>query len=218
MPTRLQSPPTRAVARPRVLEIGFRARNLRGGGSGEARSRLKGVSACCFRSDREGGLFTAIGQILGTATLGRMDALEYRRPPVTVSFEDLRRRGLPQVLFVHPFLPEGVTVCDVSGFAEMIEEAYCNPSTLSMRMELDEDGNERCRGIGNNGRWEWMVTRPTKLRNGQRYTSILQNISEILIAPELNGHRLCTVDLVPNGKEHLIDNPTPIVFAIRSGR
>lgn len=35
--------------------------------------------------------------------------------PVTASFEDLRRRGLPEVLFVHSSLPEGVTICDVNG-------------------------------------------------------------------------------------------------------
>jgi hypothetical protein len=142
--------------------------------------------------------------------------MRYRRPSVTASFEDLRRRRLPQVFFVHPYLPEGVTVCDISGFAEMIEEAYQTPRTLSMAMEPDEDGNERCMGIGNNGMWEWMVTRPTKLRNGQRHTSVLQSISQILIAPEIDGQRLCTVELKPTGQEHLIANQKPIVFAIRT--
>lgn len=145
-----------------------------------------------------------------------MDAMRYRRPPVTASFEDLRRRRLPQVLFVHPFLPEGVTVCDISGFAEMIEEAYRTPFTLHMAMELDEDGNERCMGIGNNGMWEWMVTRPTKLRNGERYTSVLQGISQILIAPEIDGQRLCTVEVTPTGEDHLIAGRRPIIFAIRT--
>jgi hypothetical protein len=149
-------------------------------------------------------------------TLGNMDAMEYRRPPATASFEDLRRRSLPQVLFVHPYLPEGVIVCDIGEFAAMIEEAYRTPYTLHMEMEPDENGNERCAGIGNNGMWEWMVTRPTKLRNGQRYTSILQNISQILIAPELNGQRLCTVELTPSGKDHLIASPEPITFTIQS--
>jgi hypothetical protein len=36
---------------------------------------------------------------------GPRDDLGYRRPPVTASFEDLRRQGLPEVLFVHSFLP-----------------------------------------------------------------------------------------------------------------
>jgi hypothetical protein len=142
--------------------------------------------------------------------------MEYRRPLVTASFEDLRRRRLPQVLFVHPFLPEGVTVCDISGFAAMIEEAYRTPNTLNMRMEPDEDGNERCAGIGNNGRWEWLVTRPTRLRNGQRYTSLLHGIEQILIAPEVDGQRVCTVDLIRNGREHLLASRRPIVFSIQS--
>lgn len=63
---------------------------------------------------------------------GPRDDLGYRRPPVTASFEDLRRRGLPEVLFVHSFLPEGVTICDVNVFAAMIEEAYNLPRTLLM--------------------------------------------------------------------------------------
>lgn len=144
-----------------------------------------------------------------------MDAMEYRRPPVTVSFEDLRRRRLPQVLFVHPFLPEGVTVCDVNGFAAMIEEAYRTPFTLHLHGEPDENGNERYGGIGNNGRWEWMVSRPSQPRNGQRYASILQRISEVLIGPELNGQRLCTVDPAWNGKEHLLASAEPITFTIQ---
>ena len=162
-----------------------------------------------------GGSSTTTGQVLGAGTLGRMDAMKYRRPPVTASFEDLRQRGLPEVLFVHPYLPEGVTVCDITGFGAMIQEAYRTPFTLHMERELDENGNERCAGIGNNGRWEWMVTRPTKLRDGRRYTSILQGISQILIAPELDGKRLCTVDLTPSGKDHLIADLKPISFPIQ---
>lgn len=145
-----------------------------------------------------------------------MDVMRYQRPPVTASFADLRRRRLPQVLFVHPFLPEGVTVCDINGFAAMIEEAYYTSHALNMEMDLDEDGNEQCAGIGNNGRWEWIVTRPTALRNGQRYTSLLHNISHVLIAPELDGRRLCTVDLLPTGKEHLLASRNPITFSIQS--
>ena len=147
-----------------------------------------------------------------------MDAMEYRRPPVTASFEDLRRRRLPQVLFVHPALPEGVTVCDINGFAAMIEEAYHIPFTLNMRMGLDENGNERCAGIGNNGKWEWRVTRPTRLRTGQRYTSLYQGISQLLIAPEVDGMRLCTVEVTLSGQEHLLASRKPITFAIRTGR
>jgi hypothetical protein len=81
---------------------------------------------------------------------GPRDDLGYRRPPVTASFEALRRQGLPEVLFVHSFLPEGVTICDVNVFAAMIEEAYNPPTTLLLDAP-DENGSQRCRGVGNNG-------------------------------------------------------------------
>ena len=145
-----------------------------------------------------------------------MDAMQYRRPPATVSFEDLRRRCLPQVLFVHPFLPEGVTVCDINEFAAMIEDAYHTPNTLHMRMDRDENGNERCAGIGNNGRWEWLVTRPTRLRGGERYASCLQGIWQILIAPESDGQRLCTVELTAHNSDRLVVSRKPITFRIRA--
>jgi len=144
--------------------------------------------------------------------------MSYSRPPVTASFEDLRRRRLPQVLFVHPYLPEGITICDISGFAAMIEEAYRTPSTLHMAVEPDVEGDHRCTGIGNNGMWVWMVTRPTKPRNGQRYTSILQRISHILIAPEADARRLCTVELTPSGRDHLLSSRKPITFTIEALR
>jgi hypothetical protein len=65
--------------------------------------------------------------------LGPVDAMRYRRPPVTVPFDDLSQRGLPRLLFVNHHLPEGVTVCDVDVFAAMIEEAYqaAGPCTTS---------------------------------------------------------------------------------------
>lgn len=47
--------------------------------------------------------------------LGPIDAMRYRRPPVTVSFNSLSQRSLPRTLFVNSRLPEGVTVCDVNG-------------------------------------------------------------------------------------------------------
>jgi hypothetical protein len=106
---------------------------------------------------------------------GRRDDLGYRRPPVTASFADLRRRGLPEVLFVHSFLPEGVTICDVNVFAAMIEEAYHSPRTLLVDAS-DENGNQRCRGVGNNGIWEWAVVTPGR-RAGWRMT----------LAPERDG-------------------------------
>jgi hypothetical protein len=123
------------------------------------------------------------------ASLGPMDAVQfgsredlgYRRPPVTASFEDLRRRGLPEVLFVHSFLPEGVTICDVNVFAAMIEEAYNPPRTLLLGAP-DENGNQLCRGVGNNGIWEWAVVTPG-WRSGWRMT----------LAPERDGQRRATV-------------------------
>jgi hypothetical protein len=82
---------------------------------------------------------------------GPRDDLGYRRPPVTASFEDLRRRGLPEVLFVHSHLPEGVTICDVNMFAAMIQEAYLTPGTLHPHHTgPDEDGNDQYTGLGNN--------------------------------------------------------------------
>ena len=97
--------------------------------------------------------------------LGPRDDLGYRLPAVTASFEDLRRRGLPEVLFVHSFLPEGVTVCDVNVFAAMIEEAYNPPRTLLVDAP-DENGNQLCRGVGNNGIWEWGCSPPDGDRAG----------------------------------------------------
>jgi hypothetical protein len=92
--------------------------------------------------------------IVDAVQFGPRDDLGYRRPPVTASFQDLPRRALPEVLFVHSFLPEGVTVCDVNGFAAMIEEAYHTPNTLHMHPDLDGNGNEQCTGIGGTGSWE----------------------------------------------------------------
>jgi hypothetical protein len=146
---------------------------------------------------------------------GPVDAMGYRRPPVTVSFEDLRRRGLPQVLFVHSFLPEGVTVCDINVFATMIEEAYHTPGTLHMHTELDDDGNQQCVGIGNNGTWEWETTRPTAPRGGQQYTSCRQAIGRILLAPEREGLRLCTVDPLWPEPDPLAST-SPVTFPIRT--
>jgi hypothetical protein len=58
---------------------------------------------------------------------------------------------LPTVLFVNRYLHEGVTVCDVSVFAAMIEEAYHTPGALHMLPDLDEHGNQQCTGIGSTG-------------------------------------------------------------------
>lgn len=113
---------------------------------------------------------------------GLREDLGYRRPPATASFGELRHRGLPEILFVHSFLPEGVTICDVSTFAAMIEEAYNPPRTLLM-LPPDADGDQRCYGVGNNGMWEWAAVVPG-LRSGWRMT----------LAPERHGQREATVE------------------------
>jgi hypothetical protein len=66
------------------------------------------------------------------------DDLGYRRSLITAAYDGLRRRGLPEVLLVHSWLPEGVTVCAVRVFAAMIEEAYHTPGALLMNPP-DED-------------------------------------------------------------------------------
>lgn len=50
-----------------------------------------------------------------------MDVMGYRRPPVTVSFDDLSQRGAPRMLFVNAQLPEGVIACDIGVFAAMMQ-------------------------------------------------------------------------------------------------
>jgi hypothetical protein len=113
---------------------------------------------------------------------GLREDLGYRRPPVTAAFEDLRRRGLPEVLFVHAFLPEGVTICDVSVFAAMVEEAYSGSRTLILDAP-DGNGSQLCRGVGNNGNWEWAVVSPGR-RSGWRMT----------LAAERDGQRQATIE------------------------
>jgi hypothetical protein len=146
----------------------------------------------------------------GTIRVGRTDAVQfgpwedlgYRRPPVTASFEDLRRRGLPEVLFVHSFLPEGVTVCDVNVFAAMIAEAYNPPRTLLVD-EPDVNGNQQCRGVGNNGIWEWAVVSPGR-RPGWQMT----------LAPERDGQRQATIEARTVEHGHSVIGPTLATFPI----
>jgi hypothetical protein len=147
---------------------------------------------------------------------GPVDAMRYRRPPVTVSFDDLSQRGLPRLLFVNHHLPEGVTVCDVNVFAAMIEEAYQAAGPLHY-VHQDEHGNEWCVGLGGTGVWEWWVVRAGKPINGERYASPQQSILRILFAPEKNGKRLCTVDL-NRYPGHEPEDDSPITFTIDTGR
>ncbi|HXL89681.1 MAG TPA: hypothetical protein VN969_12035 [Streptosporangiaceae bacterium] len=148
---------------------------------------------------------TVVAVMLGfvhAVQFGRRDDLGYRRPPVTASFDDLRRRGLPEVLFVHSFLPEGVTICDVNVFAAMIEEAYHPPRTLLVDAS-DENGNQRCRGVGNNGIWEWAVVTPGR-RSGWRMT----------LAPERDGQRQAIIEAVTAERGHVQVGPNLVTFPI----
>ncbi len=111
---------------------------------------------------------------------GPVDALGYRRPPANVAYDDLRRQGLPPVLFAHTYLPEGVTICDVRGFAALIEHAHHDRALLTL--PDGEDGAVLCRGFPNNGLAEWRIVTP----NPPAYTWPLR------IAAERDGHHLCT--------------------------
>jgi hypothetical protein len=145
--------------------------------------------------------------------LGPKDAMGYRRPPVTVSFDELSRRGLPRLLFVNGSVPEGVIACDISVFAAMIKEAYQAGSLRFVRP--DEHGNDQCVGLGGTGIWQWGVTRAGKPINGDRYASPHQAICRILFSPEKDGKRVCTVDL--NGYPgHEPEDDSPITFTIRT--
>ena len=148
--------------------------------------------------------------------LGPMDAMEgmrYRRPPATVSFDDLSRRGLPRVLFVNRHLPEGVTVCDITVFAAMIRQAKMDGALRYVRP--DELGNDQCVGLGSTGIWEWSVVRPSKPIDGLRYTSPLHGICRILFSPEKDGKQVCTLDLNVS-PSHDPEDDSPITFTIRT--
>jgi hypothetical protein len=139
---------------------------------------------------------------------GPKDGMAYRRPSVTVSFDDLSQPGLPRVLFVNVNLPEGITVCDINVFAAMIKEAQAAGSLRYVRP--DEYGNDQCAGLGGTGIWEWLVVRAGKPVNGDRYASLHQGICRILFAPEKDGKWVCTVDL--NGYPgHEPEDDSPIM-------
>lgn len=138
--------------------------------------------------------------------------MKYRRPPATVSFDDLSGEGLPRVLFVNHYLPEGITVCGIDAFATTFEEAYHTPGALRMHPDLDEHGNEQCLGIGSAGTWEWGVIRPSRPHNGLLYVSARQAIYRVLIAPERDGARTCTALLGYAG--HQPEDDGPVTFTI----
>ena len=145
--------------------------------------------------------------------LGPTDAMGYRRPPVTVSFDDLSRRGLPRMLFVNSTVPEGIIACDINAYAAMIKEAYHEGALRFVRQ--DGLGNDQCVGLGGTGIWQWGVVRAGKPINGDRYAAPHQGICRILLAPEKDGKRVCTVDL--NGNPgHGPEDDSPITFTIRT--
>jgi hypothetical protein len=100
----------------------------------------------------------------GRVPFGPMNGMGYRRPPATVAFADLHRRGLPEVVLTHLSLPEGAIACDLEAFAAMIEDAYRTPGVLHVHPDLDADGNEQCIGIGAERTWRWeMARRPERV-------------------------------------------------------
>ena len=137
----------------------------------------------------------------------------WRRPRAAASFDDLRQRGLPPVLFINPHLPEGVTVCDVTVFAAMVKEA---DATGGLQYVLpDEHGNDQCVGLGGTGIWEWYVARPSQPIDGDRWDAIRLRIRRMLVSPETDGKRVCTVDLAGSpGRDP--EDDRPITFTIRT--
>jgi hypothetical protein len=145
--------------------------------------------------------------------LGPRDDLGYRRPPVTVSFDDLSRRGVPRSLFVNAHLPEGIIACDIGVFTAMIKEAYDEGALRFVRP--DGLGNDQCVGLGGTGIWQWGVVRAGKPIHGERYAAPHQGVCRILLAPEKDGKRVCTVDL--NGYPgHEPEDDSPVTFTIRA--
>jgi hypothetical protein len=104
------------------------------------------------------------------------------------------------VLFVHSFLLEGVTICDVTVFAAMIEEGYHTPGILLVNPP-DEDGRQLVRGFKGNGLWEWGVLSPGR-RSGWQMT----------LAPERDGQRQATVEA-----RTIDDGGHPVIGPFRFG-
>jgi hypothetical protein len=181
------------------------ARTVEDGGHEVTGRTLVTFSISAHPADRA----TAVSPVLVDPPAGLM---KYRRPPATVSFDDLSGEGLPRVLFVNHYLPEGITACGIDAFAAMFEEAYHTPGALRMHPDLDEHGNEQCLGIGSAGTWEWGVVRPSRPHNGLLYVSARQAIYRVLIAPERDGARTCTALLGYAG--HQPEDDGPVTFTI----
>ncbi|MGH3279669.1 MAG: hypothetical protein ACRDNW_11090 [Trebonia sp.] len=151
----------------------------------------------------------------GAVPFGPMNGMGYRRPPATVAFAELRRRGLPEVVLTHLSLPEGATACDLDSFAAMIEDAYRTPGTLHAHPDLDADGNEQCIGIGAERAWRWeMARRPEPADDGEYYGGLHEWVARLLLAPERDGTRQGTVVPHAGGAREPAD-PGPVTFTIR---
>jgi hypothetical protein len=152
----------------------------------------------------------------GAVPFGPMNGMGYRRPPATVAFADLRRRGLPEVVLTHLSLPEGATACDLEAFAAMIEDAYGAPGVLHVHPDLEADGNEQCIGIGAERTWRWEMARlPEAAADGEYYGGLRNWVARLLLAPERDGTRQGTI--VPSGggaREPAA--PGPVTFTIRA--
>ena len=145
-----------------------------------------------------------------------MNGMGYRRPPATVAFADLRRRGLPEVVLTHLSLPEGAIACGLEAFAAMIEDAYRTPGVLHIHPDLDADGNEQCIGIGAERTWRWEMARlPEPAADGEHYGGLHNWVDRLLLAPERDGTRQGTV--VPSaGDAREPAAPGPVTFTIRA--
>jgi hypothetical protein len=139
----------------------------------------------------------------------------YRRPPATVPLDELRQSGVPTVLFVNRYLPEGVTVCDIDVFTAMIEEAYHTPGALHMLPDLDEHGNQQCTGIGSTGTWEWLAVSESALNDyGEQQMTANARIGRILFAPEADGKRVCRLYLKNGNGVGWLKGNHPVAFTI----
>ena len=152
---------------------------------------------------------------VGAVPFGPMNGMGYRRPPATVAFADLRRRGLPEVVLTHLSLPEGAIACDLEAFAAMIEDAYRTPGVLHVHPDLDADGNEQCIGIGAERSWRWeMARRPEPAPDGDYYGGLHHWVARLLLAPERDGARQGTIVPSGGGARGSAD-PGPVTFTIR---
>lgn len=177
--------------------------------------RKYGAVLATFPIDTRPGVQFSAASSVELEPLMTLGGRSYRRPPATASFDELRQRGLPTVLFVNRHLPEGVTVCDLRVFAAMIEEAYHTPGALHMLPELDAHGNEQCTGIGSTQTWDWLAVSESELtEDGERQMSSTAEIDRILFAPEAGGNRVCTLELKNGNGGRWLQSNYPVTFPV----